>query len=204
MESNVRTIKELPRVEEILSDNLLIIEDQQGTKSLQFVNFIVGPRNVSFYNPMVTNIRSLCTFCASLCSTLERNTGQTLQAVNTRFSEATGALVVRFPDFEYQTGLIGILNDQQIGEAQFTSTVPDITPADMSFTAVTMDNRSPSELPQGQTSAAGVLPIAIGLRNEVSVVNGQVIYTYFLSATSSKPTPPEFAQVYAWKLFRPR
>ena len=196
MESNVKTIKELPRVEEVLSENLLIIEDQQGTKSLEFVNFIVGPRNVSFYNPMVTNIRSLCTYCTSLCSTLDRNASQTLQAVNTRFSEATGALVVRFPEFEYQTGLIGILNGQQVGEAQFTSNVPDITPADITLTALSIDTVS--------NQPVGVLPIAIGLRNEISTVDGQVIYTYFISATASQATPDDFAQVYAWKLFRPR
>ena len=164
----------------------------------------MGPKNVSFYNPMVTNIRSLCTFCTSLCSTLERNTSDTLKAVNTRFSEATGALVVRFPDFEYQYGLVGIVENAQFGEAEFTSASPDINPADISFTALTLDPASTLQPPPSGITPQGVLPIALGLRNTSSVVNGQLIYTYYMSVTTSEPVSDRFSQVYAWKLFRPR
>lgn len=195
MESNVKKIKELPRVEEVLSNNLLIIEDQQGTKSLEFSNFIVGPKNVSFYNPMVTNIRSLCTYCASLCSTIERNISQSLQAVNTRFSEATGALVVQFPDFEYQYGLIGIPPGLQLAETQFNSPYANINLSDITLTPINADRQ--------QQNPVGVVPAAITLRSETSVVDNRLVYTYFMGVTASRVMPSNYSQVYAWRLFRP-
>ena len=47
---NVVNIKGLPRVEEIAEGNLLIVENEQGTNTLDFVNFVIGPNNTSFYN----------------------------------------------------------------------------------------------------------------------------------------------------------
>ena len=39
---NVVNIKTLPRVEEIVNGNLLIVENDQGTNTLDFSNFVVG------------------------------------------------------------------------------------------------------------------------------------------------------------------
>ena len=51
---NVVNIKGLPRIEEIVNGNLLIVENEQGTNTLDFVNFVIGPNNTSFFN-QITN-----------------------------------------------------------------------------------------------------------------------------------------------------
>jgi len=38
---NVVNIKGLPRIEEIVNGNLLIVENEQGANTLDFVNFVI-------------------------------------------------------------------------------------------------------------------------------------------------------------------
>ena len=91
METNIVKIKDLPRVEEILPGDLLIVEDQQGSKAIDFRDFVVGPNNTSFYNGIMTNITAVSTFSHSLCGTVAENADQTARQVRTTVSQLTAS-----------------------------------------------------------------------------------------------------------------
>jgi hypothetical protein len=95
MESNMVKIKDLPRVEEVLPGDLLIVEDQQGSKAIDFRDFVVGPENTSFFNGLATNITAVSTFSHSLCSTVAINNNQTIRSVQTTVSRLTAGLLQR-------------------------------------------------------------------------------------------------------------
>jgi len=59
---NVKNIKDLPELEQILPGNFIVVENFTGTNKLDFDNFVVGPRNTSFANQVFTDIYNLSTF----------------------------------------------------------------------------------------------------------------------------------------------
>jgi len=90
-DSNVVNIKTLPRVEEIVEGNLLIVENEQGTNTLDFSNFVVGPNNVSFYSQIV----SLSTQNVSLSSSTTQLVNSQINSLSTTTSRSLTALDAR-------------------------------------------------------------------------------------------------------------
>jgi len=71
-------IKELPVIEEIIPGNLLIVETDKGTHTIDFANFVVGPENISFYEEIV----SLSAQAVSLSAALVNNTNSLSASVD--------------------------------------------------------------------------------------------------------------------------
>lgn len=88
MESNVLNVRDLPQAEEIINGDLLIVERPNGTQSLDFKDFIVGPDNVSFYN---TTIVGLSTTVSSLSTSAHAEvvalSSDTRNYVNTKLTD---------------------------------------------------------------------------------------------------------------------
>jgi hypothetical protein len=59
-------IKDLTQIEEVVSGNLLIVETENGTNTVNFDNFVVGPDNVSWYTAFETVSGQVATLSADL------------------------------------------------------------------------------------------------------------------------------------------
>jgi len=108
---NVVNIKTLPRVEEIINGNLLIVENEQGTNTLDFANFVVGPNNVSFYT-QITNLSaqtvSLSSSTTTLINNLSTTTNQQITALNTRIDSLSATVSNAVSSVFYATSAIFI------------------------------------------------------------------------------------------------
>ena len=83
---NVVNIKSLPRVEEVVNGNLLLVENEQGTNTIDFENFVVGPNNVSFYS-QITNLSSkIISLSSSATSLVETNVDSLSSSIDTQIS----------------------------------------------------------------------------------------------------------------------
>lgn len=96
---NVVNIKGLPRIEEIVDGNLLIVENEQGTNILDFTNFVIGPNNTSFYNEITdlsNQIVSLSAETASQITNLTNTTQTQLSGLeiyfNSRYDNLSSAV----------------------------------------------------------------------------------------------------------------
>lgn len=63
---NSINIKDLTKIEEVVSGNLLIIETENGTNTIDFENFVVGPDNVSWYTAFETVSAQVASLSADL------------------------------------------------------------------------------------------------------------------------------------------
>lgn len=108
---NVVNIKTLPRVEEIINGNLLIVENEQGTNTLDFANFVVGPNNVSFYT-QITNLSaqtvSLSSSTTTLINNLSTTTNQQLTALDARITSLSTTVSNAVSSIFYATSAIFI------------------------------------------------------------------------------------------------
>lgn len=64
---NTINVKDLPRLEEIIEGNFIIVENEFGSNILDFKDFVIGPDNASFYN----SITLLSAYTVSLSSTAD-------------------------------------------------------------------------------------------------------------------------------------
>lgn len=103
--SNVN-IKELPVIEEILPGNLLIVETEKGTHTIDFANFVVGPENVSFYEEIV----SLSAQAISLSAALINNTNNLSASVDnlvfSRINSLSSTVNQTFSKIFYSAGAL--------------------------------------------------------------------------------------------------
>jgi hypothetical protein len=200
MENNTVNIKQLPLKEEIIPGNFLIVEDTEGSKILDFKNFVIGPNNTSFYNSLVTNIRAVSTYSTSLCSNIAVNQQQVRSFVDTRFVQLTssfatinprwfityGIAVVGGPDAPSLVDIRG-----RIGRFTFTSDRDDLSIADAN---IVPDRSTPS-------NAAAIFPIGVDLlREELLNSQGQSlgIFNYTLALTTNQV--PDLGAVYRIKV----
>lgn len=65
---NVKNIKDLPQLEQILPGNFIVVENFTGTNKLDFDDFVIGPRNTSFANQVFNDIITLSSYSVSLSS----------------------------------------------------------------------------------------------------------------------------------------
>jgi hypothetical protein len=70
---NVVNIKSLPRVEEVVNGNLLLVENEQGTNTIDFENFVIGPNNASFYSQISNLSAHIISLSASATSLVNTN-----------------------------------------------------------------------------------------------------------------------------------
>lgn len=56
---NVKNIKDLPQLEQILPGNFIVVENNTGTNKLDFSDLVIGPNNTSFANTVFNNIVAL-------------------------------------------------------------------------------------------------------------------------------------------------
>ena len=108
---NVVNIKTLPRVEEIIDGNLLIVENEQGTNTLDFSNFVVGPNNVSFYSQIVslsTQNVSLSASTTQLVNShfdaLSSSVSNSLTALNSRITSLSTSVTQQLTGIFYRAG----------------------------------------------------------------------------------------------------
>ena len=137
--NNTVNVKDLPQAEEIVSGNYLLLEDEAGTKIIDFKNFVIGPSNTSFYNAIVSSIKSVSAYCISLSGVLDKYQRQTINAVDSRFQVLTSDFSQRFPSIFVKTGFISIEPNQRSGFSQFTTNIPDIETVDINAVQTIFD-----------------------------------------------------------------
>lgn len=113
---NVVNIKTLPRIEEIVEGNLLIVENDQGTNTLDFANFVVGPNNVSFYNQIVSlstqNVSlsaSASQLVTSQINSLSTTTSRSLTSLDARITSLSTSVTQQLTGVFYRAGSTTIL-----------------------------------------------------------------------------------------------
>jgi hypothetical protein len=174
LESNTVKIKDLPRAEEVLPGDLIIIEDELGSKSIDFRDFVVGPENTSFFNGLATNIANVSTYSLSLCSLIEENTNQTINAVRTNVANLTASVSRRFPRiFEYSD--TQEFADTNIGTSFFVfAPTPDIKEADVTVNLIPPFTRT--------------TPRSIGVTvfppEDISLDGGSPFYQYYIALSA--------------------
>jgi hypothetical protein len=138
---NTTNVKDLPQLEEVISGNFLIIENQFGTNILDFEDFVIGPENASFYNTIV----SLSTYSVSMSGTVSSGfsslTAFTLSAINTKF----GALTSNYPRyFEVYPNVITVAAGSKGASTDFNSELSNILINDINIVAT--NNHAASSL----------------------------------------------------------
>ena len=96
---NVKNIKDLPQLEQILPGNFMVVENFNGTNKLDFDDFVIGPRNTSFANQVFNDILSLSSYSVSLSSTvtsqvtsLSTSTFTSLSTLNSQIPYLSGLM----------------------------------------------------------------------------------------------------------------
>lgn len=111
-------IKDLNQIEEITNGNFLIVENEQGTNVIDFIDFVLGPNNVSFYS-------SLETLSTNVNNLSSQATTDKTQA-NTDLVTASGNIMARTPSITLTTSTTPIANSYNIfcykGNTTVTST----------------------------------------------------------------------------------
>lgn len=146
MENNTVKVKDLPRLEEILPGNLLIVEDEVGTKALDFKDFVVGPANTSFYNGLATNINNLSTYSLSLCNTVANNINETVGAVRTEVFAITSNLTQRFPQYFVYQIEVDIPNGRNVVAFDIFAPFTTLRASDIYFVRTTNTTTSAASL----------------------------------------------------------
>lgn len=136
MENNITNIKDLPQVEEALPGNYLILEDQVGTRIIDFKNFIIGPANTSFYNAIVTNIKSVSTYALNLSAAIAKNNEQVIKSVDTRFVTLTSIWAATNPLWYFRTGNLSIDAGSRVSSSQWFTPVGNINENNISIRPV--------------------------------------------------------------------
>lgn len=87
---NVKNIKDLPQLEQILPGNYLVVENFTGTSKLDFDDFVIGPRNTSFANQVFNDILALSAYSLyTVSSQISSISASTLSAINTFTAQIT-------------------------------------------------------------------------------------------------------------------
>lgn len=128
---NTTNIKSLPPVEQILPGNFIVVEDNVGTKKLDFIDFVIGPNNTSFYNPLDTRLKNLS---STVTHTLTSKTNIAQQIILEDISEPV--LLSRNGIFTY-TGTLSVRQGERIGTQTFLSPLESITIADINIATST-------------------------------------------------------------------
>ena len=118
---NVVNIKGLPRIEEIVDGNLLIVENEQGTNTLDFVNFVIGPNNTSFYNE-ISNLSaavvSLSASATALVFDLSASTNAQVSALNAQINSLSSTVQSTVSGIYYVAGNLSISPNTSVSTLQ--------------------------------------------------------------------------------------
>jgi len=94
MLSNSVNIKDLGDVDQVNSGDLLIVETANGTKTIDFTNFVVGPENVSWY----TAFQTVCAGLVSLSTNYINLSAGNYPAINTSSITARNITLIHQPE----------------------------------------------------------------------------------------------------------
>lgn len=137
---NTIEIKDLPQLEEVIDGNYLIIENEIGTNIIDFADFVIGPKNASFYNI----IESLSTRSFSMSSSVDSKfkalTGDLIDSVNSKIDSVT-ANYPRF--FDVYPNTLNIVVGTYKGQVRFNSPIDSFVESDIN---VIPTNKSASEM----------------------------------------------------------
>ena len=109
-------IKDLTQIEEVVSGNLLLVETETGTNTINFDNFVVGPDNVSWYTAFETVSGQVATLSADLG--------------NVNYTE--------------RSAVTALSAEVQLLETQFRALTSDVTTLSSSFLALSGAVRNPT------------------------------------------------------------
>lgn len=189
---NTVNVKDLPQAEEIVTGNYLLLEDETGTKIIDFKNFVVGPSNTSFYNAIVSNIKSVSAYCNSLSGVLDRYQRQAVAAVNSQFEALTGGLSQRYPSFFTKYGFISVNPNTRVGTSEFSTDLPNVETVDIQVIQTDFDF----------DSKAPVATFFLLLdRESVTDLNDNNFYTYTLTLSTLSSYPVN--TVYRYRVLKP-
>jgi len=176
MQSNTVNVKNLPTTEEVFSGDYIIIEKQTGSHIIDFRDFVIGPSNTSFYNAIVTNIRTVSTYSISLSTAIEKNSIQTVRAVQSNFQKLTAAWSELVPFVFFTQGDIDLRAGTSTGFRDFDTNLNSLDISDISIQPSTFLRRAGGEYN----------PFIINLRivNEISQGANNNLYTYRLGLST--------------------
>ncbi|NBO99143.1 MAG: hypothetical protein EBU90_03315 [Proteobacteria bacterium] len=97
-------IKELPVLEEIKNGDLLLVETDKGTQTIDFANFVVGPDNVNFYNEVISLSSGIITTNNSLQTTTRSISTSIQDYVNAKAASMSATVVSQYSKIFYQSG----------------------------------------------------------------------------------------------------
>jgi hypothetical protein len=143
MEANILNVKDLPQAQEVLPGDFIILEDNTGTKIVDFRNFVVGPRNTSFYNALVTNINTVSTYGIRLSGALENTTANTIKAVRTEFKQLTAAFSALNPTWYISRQSLQMPPNSKVATVQFFSPLSKISMTDINVVQIPSPNNNP-------------------------------------------------------------
>lgn len=120
--SNVN-IKELPVIEEILPGNLLIVETEKGTHTIDFANFVVGPDNISFYQEIVSLSAQAISLSAALVNSTNSLSASVDNLIFSRINSLSSTVNQTYSRIFYNAGTLPF----NVGET-ISSSAPIIVP----------------------------------------------------------------------------
>jgi hypothetical protein len=187
---NTVDIKQLPQLEEVVNGNYLIVENDSGTNILDFVDFIVGPDNVSFYNV----VESLSTRSVSMSATVDSKIQALSSDYYTRIKEASAFNLTTtqtvssniisiiksvsstaYPNifYSYPDNDIVINVGNSIGTTTFSSPIDTIKLSDVNI------------IPSNFSSASAAWFISLAYVSNINYP--EMPYTYTLTLETNKP-----------------
>jgi len=145
MEANILNVRDLPQAQEVVQGDYIILEDKTGTKIIDFRDFVIGPRNTSFYNALVTNINIVSTFGIRLSGALQSSASNILKGVKTEFNTLTADFARRNPLWFIYSDTVTVPTNSKVGARTFfvDSVVGDISISDITISQVPTPSINP-------------------------------------------------------------
>jgi len=180
---NVVNIKTLPRIEEVVNGNLLIVENDQGTNTLDFANFVVGPNNVSFYSQIVslsTQNVSLSASTTQLVNTrfdsLSSSVSKSLTAIDARITSLSTSVTQQLTGIFYRSGNTTIATNQ-LAATTVNFTVPNNVYLTADDVTLMFGTSAAGVAAAVGANAAGSPPILYLASSDFSQVGNSVAFT---------------------------
>lgn len=145
MEANILNVRDLPQAQEVVPGDFIILEDKTGTKIIDFRDFVIGPRNTSFYNALVTNINTVSTFGIRLSGALQDSGATLLRGVRSEFNSLTARFGRINPLWYIARDIIGIPAGSKTGSKLLfvPQSVLNVEPTDINVAQTPNINANP-------------------------------------------------------------
>jgi hypothetical protein len=125
---NTKNVKQLPKLEEVIDGNFLIIENNLGTHIIDFADFVIGPNNASFYSVIENLSSSSVSMSAEVDNKFQNLSGELLDTTNSRIDSLT-ANYPRF--FIVYPNTLTVPSGTSSGKTEFNSELGNIFESDI-------------------------------------------------------------------------